>query len=69
MKTLKKLKKLNKRLEKLEEIITSDCITITNSENDKEQITLSFVNGVVAFKKITKTEIIETKDISEVTFN
>lgn len=62
-------KKLKKRIKRLEKIINSNCLTITNSANENEKVTLSFVDGVVKFSKIVKSSQIDIKEISEVTFN
>jgi hypothetical protein len=63
-----KIKKLKKRLKGLELIINSNCLTITNSANENEKVTLSFVDGIVKFSKIVTSEQTEIKEISEITF-
>lgn len=64
-----KIKKLEKKLKALKKRTTTDCVTLTNPNNSNEQVTLSFVDGIVKFNKITKSEETTTVEISEVTFN
>lgn len=65
----KQIRKLKKRLKKLESMLSKNCLTITNSANENESITLSFVDGVVQIKKITKSEQTTSEEVSEITFN
>lgn len=68
MSKLKGIKKLKKRVKSLEKIINSNCLTITNSANENEKVTLSFVDGIVKYSKIVTSELTEIKEISEITF-
>ncbi len=69
MSKTKQIKKLKKRLKKQESMLSKNCLTITNSANENESVTLSFINGVVQMKKIIKSEQITTEEVSEITFN
>ncbi|CAD0004482.1 MULTISPECIES: hypothetical protein [Flavobacterium] len=69
MSSKKKIKKLKKQLKQLRQILKKDCLTITNSENENEQVTLSFIDGIFRFSKTIKSEQTDTTEISEVTFN
>jgi len=39
------------------------CLTITNSSNENESITLSFIDGVVQMKKIIKSEQTTSEEV------
>jgi hypothetical protein len=39
------------------------CLTITNSANEDESITLSFIDGVVQMKKIIKSEQTTSEEV------
>lgn len=62
-------KQIKKRLKRLEKLLSKNCLTLYNSANENESITLSFVDNVVQMKKITKSEQTTTEEVSEVTFN
>lgn len=47
----KQIRKLKKRLKRQESILSKNCLTITNSANENESITLSFIEGLVKMKK------------------
>jgi hypothetical protein len=59
----KKIKNLKKRLKSLELIINCNCLTITNSANENEKVTLSFVDGIVKYSKIITSKQTDIKEI------
>lgn len=62
----KQIRKLKKRLKKQEKILSKNCLTFTNSANENESITLSFIDGVFKIKKIIKSE--QTGEVWDVNF-